>query len=265
MDMESDLKSEEVLPASFVSAMKTLFEIMDVNKSGTVRFTDIESRWQDDPRKGLPKGIIENLRKVTPLSGLLTFNQFCAGLKICLIKVRSEEQDTHDLNNNKGKLVRNRPASVPITVMSNLDSESVMHKVGRNVELNQIIEANKPISTVDVKLPNGSQKPSTDGKPISRSVSSRPISSVNRPNTAMVKPNNAMAHRAASMPHLGEKNYTCPRPNNGSGQSGPPLYVAPPPFIAPPPVKPSIHANLNKNGNQTDGIFNFFFLFFFLF
>uniref|UniRef100_T1IY66 EF-hand domain-containing protein n=1 Tax=Strigamia maritima TaxID=126957 RepID=T1IY66_STRMM len=78
------------LPKQFVAAMRTLFDIMDDKKTGYVKFSDIHNRWQEDNIKGLPKGVIESLRKVTPQNGLLSFERFCAGLKICLLRNRSE-------------------------------------------------------------------------------------------------------------------------------------------------------------------------------
>ncbi|XP_063236048.1 suppressor APC domain-containing protein 2 [Bacillus rossius redtenbacheri] len=74
------------LPKQFVVAMRTLFDIMDDKKTGYVEFSEIEYRWQDDGTKGLPKGVIDSLQKVTPPNGLLSFERFCAGLKICLLR-----------------------------------------------------------------------------------------------------------------------------------------------------------------------------------
>ncbi|KAF4520426.1 hypothetical protein B566_EDAN003997 [Ephemera danica] len=79
------------LPKQFVMAMRTLFDIMDDKRTGFVRFTEIERRWRDDGTKGLPKGVIESLRKVTPPNGLLSFERFCTGLKICLLRNQKNE------------------------------------------------------------------------------------------------------------------------------------------------------------------------------
>jgi hypothetical protein len=46
----------------------------------------LENFWSEEGLAGLPKGVIESLRKVTPPSGLLSFERFCAGLKICLLR-----------------------------------------------------------------------------------------------------------------------------------------------------------------------------------
>lgn len=81
----------ENLPKKFVSSMRTLFDIMDDRRTGFVKLVDIEARWQDDGSKGLPHGVIDCLRRVTPVSGMLSFERFCAGLKICLLRNQADE------------------------------------------------------------------------------------------------------------------------------------------------------------------------------
>lgn len=81
----------ENLPKKFVSSMRTLFDIMDDKRTGFVRLSDIEARWQDDGSKGLPQGVIDCLRRVTPVSGMLSFERFCAGLKICLLRNQASD------------------------------------------------------------------------------------------------------------------------------------------------------------------------------
>uniref|UniRef100_A0A1B6HNP1 Suppressor APC domain-containing protein n=1 Tax=Homalodisca liturata TaxID=320908 RepID=A0A1B6HNP1_9HEMI len=93
------------LPKPFVGALRTLFDIMDDKGAGFVKFSEIERRWQDDGTKGLPKGVIESLRKVTPPNGLLSFERFCAGLKICLLRNQVESRQP------------SRPPSAPLLDM----------------------------------------------------------------------------------------------------------------------------------------------------
>lgn len=81
------------LPKSFINAMRTLFDIMADPRTGFVRFSDIEQRWQEESQ-GMPLGVIESLRKVTPASGNLSFERFCNGLKICLVKNQSSSAGT---------------------------------------------------------------------------------------------------------------------------------------------------------------------------
>ncbi|KAH8346345.1 hypothetical protein KR084_006270 [Drosophila pseudotakahashii] len=85
----------DALPKQFVLSMKKLFDCLDDKHSGYVRFADIQKGWQDDGSKGLPRGVLDSLRRVTPSSGLLSFERFCAGLKLCLL--RNQQQAVEDL------------------------------------------------------------------------------------------------------------------------------------------------------------------------
>ncbi|CAG5117856.1 unnamed protein product [Candidula unifasciata] len=89
-------ESADGLPKQFVSSLRILFDILDEGRSGFVYFRDIESRWSDDGVRGLPAGVIDALRKVTPPNGMLSFSRFVAGLKLVLTKKRDDiyEADT---------------------------------------------------------------------------------------------------------------------------------------------------------------------------
>ncbi|XP_011569008.3 suppressor APC domain-containing protein 2 [Plutella xylostella] len=115
----------ESLPKQFVSAMRTLFDIMDDKRTGYVRLTDIENRWRDDRTKGLPRGVLESLQKVASHDGFLTFDRFCTGLKICLLRNQVETQTSHKIDsinadmektvtNSKLSMQSHRPPSAPI-------------------------------------------------------------------------------------------------------------------------------------------------------
>ena len=104
------------LPKKFVAAMRTLFDIMDDKHMGYVSFTDIENRWQDDGTKGLPKGVLDSLQKVTPPNGLLSFERFCAGLKICLLRNQSE------VGRSKPSECGNQPLRPPSAPLLDADS-----------------------------------------------------------------------------------------------------------------------------------------------
>jgi len=92
----------EGLPTKFVTAMRTLFDVLDDNKSGCVSLADIELWWRRDREEQgntVPNGVIESLRKVATSDNLLTFERFCAGLKICLLRNQAEQrQDTSESN-----------------------------------------------------------------------------------------------------------------------------------------------------------------------
>lgn len=120
--MTSPLQSSTLdsLPKQFVNAMRTLFDIMDDKHTGLVNFSDIENRWQDDDSKGLPKGVIDSLRKVTPTNGMLSFERFCAGLKICLLRNQVDQRNNnqipikHITTETSTSSSSNRPPSAPI-------------------------------------------------------------------------------------------------------------------------------------------------------
>lgn len=99
------------MPKHFVSAMRTLFDIMDDQNTGYVKFADIEGRWQDDGTQSLPKGVLDSLKKVASPNGMLSFERFCAGLKICLLQIQAEAgaKKQHDAVHQP-----NRPPSAPI-------------------------------------------------------------------------------------------------------------------------------------------------------
>ncbi|CAG9864770.1 unnamed protein product [Phyllotreta striolata] len=87
--MSSPTSTLDGLPKRFVDAMRTLFDIMDDKRTGFVRLADIEQRWRAD---NAPKGVIDSLRKVTPPTGRLTFERFCAGLKISLLRNQADKK-----------------------------------------------------------------------------------------------------------------------------------------------------------------------------
>ncbi|CAG4968165.1 unnamed protein product [Colias eurytheme] len=116
----------ESLPKQFVSAMRTLFDIMDDKRTGYVKLTDIENRWRDDRTKGLPHGVIESLQKVASHDGFLTFDSFCTGLKICLLRNQVQStskqidivsEEVEDVNyHSQASSQDHRPPSAPIII-----------------------------------------------------------------------------------------------------------------------------------------------------
>ncbi|XP_044587830.1 suppressor APC domain-containing protein 2 isoform X3 [Cotesia glomerata] len=106
------LKMDE-LPKSFISAMRILFGIMDHENTGFIKYVDIEKRWQHDGTQELPKDVLENLKKFTSPDGLLTFERFCSGLKICL----QQKQNGIESVNNQGQFIA--PLSVSNSKINN--------------------------------------------------------------------------------------------------------------------------------------------------
>ena len=95
--------NDEKLPREFVKYMRTLFDILDERKSGSVKLSDIEARWG---RKGghlgaaRPSDVLQNLRRVAPPSGLLSFERLCLGFQLALRPRRRKE------GRNKGRKER---------------------------------------------------------------------------------------------------------------------------------------------------------------
>ena len=73
------------LPREFVRYLKALFDILDQNGTGLVKLSDIEARWSaSSSSSGLTRGVIDNLRKVSPKNGFLSFERLCSGFKLAL-------------------------------------------------------------------------------------------------------------------------------------------------------------------------------------
>uniref|UniRef100_A0A914VX70 EF-hand domain-containing protein n=1 Tax=Plectus sambesii TaxID=2011161 RepID=A0A914VX70_9BILA len=89
--MNSSRSSMGALPAHFVDAMRVLFDIMDTDRTGYIRFDDLARKWKHLPpaAPNVPPGFLNCLHKVTPPNGMLTFERFCAGLRLALAENRT--------------------------------------------------------------------------------------------------------------------------------------------------------------------------------
>ncbi|XP_053551530.1 suppressor APC domain-containing protein 2 [Bombina bombina] len=76
------------LPRAFLLSLRTLFDILDDGRRGSVHITEIESRWQG--ADSLPPGVLSCLRKVAPPDGYLTFDRFVQGLRSSLLRDHNE-------------------------------------------------------------------------------------------------------------------------------------------------------------------------------
>lgn len=221
------------LPKRFVSSMRTLFDIMDDKRTGFVRLADIEHRWQDDGSKGLPPGVIDSLRRVTPASGMLSFDRFCAGLKICLLKSQSEgkgssrrsstsassdSNNSHvnvNINTSTTSSKSSRPPSAPLLDLD--DAPMNHHNINNNISNNNLNTFN---GLNNNNINNNNQWKAN--------------------NTAAVRPNNAMpvVQRTLSLPKLSP---------SSDGDSSSDRYASPTSIYAAPP-KPPRTALLMNNG-----------------
>lgn len=115
-DLMSHTNNFNSLPKQFVTSMRTLFEIMDEKRTGYIKLIDIENRWQDDQSKDVPRGLVECLRNVTPPNGLLSFERFCIGLKICLVN-NQIGNGSSSMSNENGN--NQRSPSAPLLDLDN--------------------------------------------------------------------------------------------------------------------------------------------------
>lgn len=197
------------LPKSFINAMRTLFDIMADPRTGFVRFSDIEQRWQEESQ-GMPLGVVESLRKVTPANGNLSFERFCNGLKICLVKNQTSEKTT--MTSYKRQVIGESTSPTPAAV----HGLPPLQKETRR-------PPSAPVLDFSTHLPK-QQPPSSHPNHHSAHLSS---SSNN--NTATVRPNNVqMSQRTLSMPQL-SPDLEPPEPPQPSPQQVHNIYSLGPP------------------------------------
>ena len=206
------------MPKQFVSSLKVLFDILDEGKTGLVRLSDIESRWKDGEVSGLPSGVVEALKKVTPASGKLTFERFVAGLKIALLRTKT------DPAKNSPKSTSSDSAASPSALGPKPDL--LNHNAGLYNNNNNKVK------------PETAPKPFTDRPVVPDFAVSLPIPSAknfpppprnaaHRPTTAAVRPNNAIVNqRSASTSGVNPPDSRSPGSNHD--------ITPPPPPSAPP-------------------------------
>ena len=97
-------KDSSILPPEFTHHLRDLFDVLDSDSKGYISIADIEKHWQRnraEPKKlgRRPRGVsepqqnvassdvlIDSLKEVAPVNGLLSFQRFCCGIKIALCK-----------------------------------------------------------------------------------------------------------------------------------------------------------------------------------
>ncbi|XP_075435181.1 suppressor APC domain-containing protein 2 isoform X1 [Ascaphus truei] len=85
------IPSTQGLPKAFLHSLRTLFEILDDRRRGSVHIQEIETRWQGADTLELPPGVLQCLRKVAPSDGYLTFERFVLGLRISLLNSQNRD------------------------------------------------------------------------------------------------------------------------------------------------------------------------------
>lgn len=99
------------LPPNFINAMRTVFNVLDRGKCGYVRFADIVTYWRQNDESvvnGVPPGFLDSLRKVTPSNGLLTFEQFCAGIRLSLAEENIQQDRLNTAANSTNYIINSR-------------------------------------------------------------------------------------------------------------------------------------------------------------
>lgn len=74
-------ETDDKLPPEFVKYMRRLFDILDENRTGFVKLSDIEAFWgrKNGYSSSEASGVLKHLRTVAPANGLLSFERLCIG------------------------------------------------------------------------------------------------------------------------------------------------------------------------------------------
>ena len=171
------------MPKQFVSSLKVLFDILDEEKSGLVRLADIESRWKDGEVSGLPNGVVEALKKVTPASGKLTFERFVAGLKIALLRNKGSDSLKDSPQSAASGSAISKAGLGPKPDLLNHNNNNKIKPDPAPKPLHNKRAPNIPDFAVSLPLP---------------ATKSFPRSATHRPTTAAVRPNNAVVNQRST-------------------------------------------------------------------
>lgn len=162
----------------FVAALQQLFDVMDTEQSGTIHFADLANQWEeDDGDPFFPRGLIACLAKVKLPNGMLTFDRFCAGIKLCLLKNQVDINDVRMITSmtDECRSMTTSDSSITIPNGGDLNSHS------------QLLPPPAPSLSTSVDRP--SSEPQIFAPPPPSSLSSpTPTSSSNK--TAEVNNNN---------------------------------------------------------------------------
>lgn len=111
--LESNRKILEGLPDTFITAMKQLFTLLDLENTGHVHIEDIAEHWSTDAAGAiLPPNIVPSLRKVTTPEGFLTFERFCAGLKIAILRHSAQRHRQADTDSSESSMVSRKKSFI---------------------------------------------------------------------------------------------------------------------------------------------------------
>ncbi|XP_062585534.1 suppressor APC domain-containing protein 2-like [Saccostrea cucullata] len=203
--------SIEGLPKQFISSLKVLFDILDERNCGYVKFSDIEARWHEEGVRGLPSGVTEALRKVTPANGYLSFDRFVAGLKLALLTSQKKSKDLRDDKENNQPVKDLKRVSKPVAA----PRDAILTRSSSNHALNR-----------------------------------GPSASSGAMNTAAVRPNNAISSHSKERNSLEQMAYkrTEYDKTRESKSNQTPSHLPPKKPIPPPRPQRTNHSSVNSDG-----------------
>lgn len=165
------------LPKQFVSSLRILFDILDENHSGFVRLSDIESRWKEDGVKGLPSGVVDALKRVTPANGYLNFDRFVAGLKLVLWRSKHGNMVSGDGvgDISIARLDESQEPGKENQLVYNIDDDDEEDEVKPVVNMGLQSAAQHQFNNFSDQIPNNT----SDGQFITNNIKQSNISSTN--------------------------------------------------------------------------------------
>lgn len=155
------------LPKQFIASLKVLFDILDEGSRGYVKFSDIEARWHEEGVRGLPSGVTEALRKVTPPNGYLSFERFVAGLKLALLTSQKLQREPNEDKENsqpaKTSLSKhvNKPVAAPRdrdAILTKSSSHHLLNRMTTGANNTAAVRPNNALTTYNRDRSSNDQK-----------------------------------------------------------------------------------------------------------
>ncbi|KAM8933406.1 suppressor APC domain-containing protein 2 isoform 2-T2 [Pelodytes ibericus] len=113
------MSSTQGLPRAFLHSLRTLFDILDDRRRGSVHIQEIEGRWQGADTQEMPPGVLQCLRQVAPPDGYLTFDRFVLGLRTSMVNNTQNRENCqagvlrgHSKVHGKGHVCKPAPLGV---------------------------------------------------------------------------------------------------------------------------------------------------------
>ncbi|XP_048469623.1 suppressor APC domain-containing protein 2 isoform X2 [Rhincodon typus] len=154
------------LPRGFLHSLRTLFDILDDGRRGSVHILEIESRWsQGSPGRALPPGVLQCLRRVAPASGYLTFDRFVQGLQSSLLSPgnRQAQESSNSVwkrSKNGSRRSSENPASLrTLKVSSQICPVTERHHLTSDKFRAPGVQPKSPLRARSANIPNNRTEP----------------------------------------------------------------------------------------------------------